>query len=1415
MNEHNFEQYQKRVDELGQALLDVIASVSIGNFDVEINIPEEIEIFSDLAVGLEFMIEDLRELASDKERSHLELEHKISERTRELETTLAGLQTPQQQFVEDEWQTYSLDKSSVNALTFSRESGIEEAQTWLPTMEKAVRGKTISHEANGQDLQSLALPIQLQDEVIGVIGFNRKNDETWTPRDIATVEAIAEQVGLALENQRLFDRTQAALAEADTLYKATSELNIAQNYTDILNALQKYSAMGQRAASVQLFLFGKAVSLNEKPGQIAMIAQVPEQPASQLPVHVSAENAGSLIDSILSPDRIVQVDNFNQDGLLASQAIAAEASAASFIPLVVAGNWIGYISCVYQAAEYFSEDEHRRTSALSSQASVAIQNLRSIDLAEQRAREAQKRSEELALINRVVSSVAAAPDLRESLKLIAEELNMAVTVDETGIALFNPAGTLLTTIAFESKLTDLPSMAGTEIPIAENTPVMQVMNTRKALVIRADAATEPSPLHEILEIRKYKTLLLMPLITGNEVIGIIFMGLQSADEEFKNEEMRLAETILLQASTAIQNSRLLDQTQAALTETASLYQANKDLNAVQSHGDILHVLQQHTLLGQNAIYNGIFLFDTPWTITTPPSSLTPISQWAQDESRLLLDTPISFSEWPRGEDFLKSDSLRIIKNLNGDPRISGAFRDLFIETHHANMVISAPLAVAGRWVGQIFASYPAVIEFPESEQRRLIALSGQAAIAIENIGLLEETSRRANQLETAADIAQQSSSTLDTDALLNRAVNLIRERFGFYHSSIFLLEDDQAYVAASTGEAGRQLVETKHSLPVEQGRSIIGHVCHTGEPLIVNDITQNPTHKPHPLLQETRAEVGIPLKIGPRVIGALDVQSLKSNIFTEDDVAVLQTLADQIAIALENARSYELSQQAVEEIREVDRLKSEFLANMSHELRTPLNSIIGFSRVIIKGIDGPITDLQKQDLEAIHHSGQHLLDMINNILDVSKIEAGKMEIHIEEVQLIDVIDSVMATTRGLVKEKPIQLINNTPEQLPVVNADRTRVRQILLNLLQNAVKFTDEGSIIVDIERVSDQESQAPFLKVIVTDTGIGIAQEDQDKLFERFSQVDSSLTRKVGGTGLGLSITKHLVEMQGGEIQVASTVGEGSSFWFTLPIALEDEAKNPELDDEILPGAKIILSIDDDENVIDLYKRYLQPHGFHVIPITNPGNINEQILSANPFAVTLDIMMPNIDGWQVIEEIKSNPETARIPVIICSIVEDRDRAYQLGAVDYLVKPILEDEMVESLKRLKFSQEKDFHEVLVIDDDPNVFQLVEIALRNEAGYKLTYANGGFAGLEILKENQPSVVILDLVMPDLDGFSILETMQGDPLLRDIPVIIFTAADLSDEEREKIAKTKRDVLKKDVFKGEQLINILETTLNNLSE
>ncbi len=413
-----------------------------------------------------------------------------------------------------------------------------------------------------------------------------------------------------------------------------------------------------------------------------------------------------------------------------------------------------------------------------------------------------------------------------------------------------------------------------------------------------------------------------------------------------------------------------------------------------------------------------------------------------------------------------------------------------------------------------------------------------------------------------------------------------------------------------------------------------------------------PIHRPNPLLPETRSEAAIPLRVGGRTIGAIDLQATEIDAFTPDDIAVLQTLADQIAIAIDNARSYELAQQAINEMRELDRLKSQFLANMSHELRTPLNSIIGFSRVILKGIDGPITELQDQDLNAIYNSGQHLLRLINDILDLSKIDAGKMELAFEDVNVSELLQSVIPTANGLIKEKPLKLEQNITPNLPIVHADATRLRQVLINLLSNAAKFTDEGTITIFAESQTAESGQ-PEVVIKVTDTGPGISEEDQKKLFQAFSQVDSSPTRKTGGTGLGLSISKRLIELHGGRIDVISEVGKGSTFYFTLPIP--STAPTQDFND-IQPEGKTILAVEDDNQIIGLYERYLKPQGYKVVGLTDPTQALSRARQLKPFVITLDIMMPGKDGWSVLAELKKDPVTRDIPVFICSILEEEEK---------------------------------------------------------------------------------------------------------------------------------------------------------------
>lgn len=544
-----------------------------------------------------------------------------------------------------------------------------------------------------------------------------------------------------------------------------------------------------------------------------------------------------------------------------------------------------------------------------------------------------------------------------------------------------------------------------------------------------------------------------------------------------------------------------------------------------------------------------------------------------------------------------------------------------------------------------------------------------------------------------------------------------------------------------------------------------GRVLHPLPPTSPGDLPEEPEIKD--------GRLRIPIRWGGRTLGILEFDARPNGEpWDENDRALASELSEHLALAIQDAMAYQLMQQALEELRHVDQLKSQFLANMSHELRTPLNSIIGFSRVILKGIDGPLTEQQEQDLQAIHQAGQHLLGLINDILDLSKIEAGKMELSLSEVDLAEILRAVLSTAEGLIKDKPIELWLDLPPELPKVRADSIRVRQIVLNLVSNAAKFTDQGRIGISARTRIHQGMEE--IVINVSDTGRGISAEDQAKLFQPFAQVEAPSTRTAGGTGLGLSICRHLVELHGGSIWVESEPGKGSTFSFSLPV------RPVEADERSQPPppqvAVVAHSEQSGDSLLQLARRAKVSAAY--VP---PGSLEATIASAPPKLLVVDPSIPDEQLWHSITDLKERPQTRWIPVLPVTFLPD-GKGLDLGVADILTKP-LRAEDAQYLAR-RFPQLKKGNLLIIDHQEQDAKRLKEWFSPHVRG-AVRLAHSALGGLMEARKQSPDLFILNLFMPRADGFRMMDAILVDERTRGRPVVLLLPPALTPTQIQQLA------------------------------
>ena len=535
---------------------------------------------------------------------------------------------------------------------------------------------------------------------------------------------------------------------------------------------------------------------------------------------------------------------------------------------------------------------------------------------------------------------------------------------------------------------------------------------------------------------------------------------------------------------------------------------------------------------------------------------------------------------------------------------------------------------------------------------------------------------------------------------------------------------------------------------------------------------------------------------------------------------------EQLNIGLEEkvqARTEELQRQQGQlqevnlQLEIANRHKSEFLANMSHELRTPLNAIIGFSEVLLDKMFGDLNAKQEEYLDDILSSGRYLLSLINDILDLSKVEAGMLELELGTFDLRQLLEGslVMVKERALAHGMTLSL--EIADDVDTLTGDERKVKQVLFNLLSNAVKFTPDGGKVGITASMADA-----VVQVAVWDTGVGIAADDQQRIFEEFQQVGQGLAGKTEGTGLGLTLARKFVELHGGTIWVESTLGQGSTFTFTLPVGgaesqatlpavQEDAARAQERTFEPASAGPLVLVVEDDSKGADLLRIYLSEAGYTVEVARDGAEGLEKIRQLAPAAVVLDILLPKLDGWAFLTQVKADPVTREVPVIIVSIIDQKGKGFALGAADYLIKPVQKDDLLRTLRAFSLTAKMQTApvKILAIDDDPKAVELLAAVLEPE-GFRILRAYGGEAGLEIARAEQPDLIILDLLMPEMNGFEVLDHLAQSSVTRRLPVILFTLKQLTAEEQQRVQGRIACLAQKEAFNQQEFVGLVKEAL-----
>ena len=713
-------------------------------------------------------------------------------------------------------------------------------------------------------------------------------------------------------------------------------------------------------------------------------------------------------------------------------------------------------------------------------------------------------------------------------------------------------------------------------------------------------------------------------------------------------------------------------------------------------------------------------------------------------------------------------------------------------------ILGAPMVVDDEVVGTLTVWRNEVDPFDERAEDLLTTFAEQAAVALRHVELFgavesrsAELARKVDQLEALAEVGEAISSTLVADEVLTTIVSHAVQLSGTDGGSLMEYDESTGLFGVRTAYGtSPAVVDALRAAEIHIDSTWVGRAARNREVLQIADLdAEPPPLDPHLVVLHTagwRSLVAIPLVRPDRVVGALVVRRKSVGSFSDETCELLAAFASQSAVALTNARLYQQLERQSLELAEASRHKSEFLASMSHELRTPLNAVIGFSEVLLERMFGELNERQEDYLKDNYSAGRPLHALLGDNLDQSKIEAGRMELDPTTFPMDDVLAQAISLVRERAALHGIRLTLESPHALGAVTADELRLKQVLLNLLSNAVKFTSDGGSI-DVRAWRDGDD----VEVTVTDTGIGIDPADQERIFDSFQQGERSASSSEG-TGLGLTLSRRIIELHGGRLWVSSNPGEGSTFGISIPQPRAAAPSDPEerwmVGDASSSGPTIVV-IEDDPRSAELIELHLRAAGLRVlVAVTGEAGL-ELVRAEHPVAVVLDIHLPGMNGWEVLTELKSDPVTAAVPVVVVSVEPERGRGFALGATEYLVKPVSGEHLLAAVTRLlpqrptEDDVDTDRLSVVVVDDDPLALKLVRSTLE-PLGWEVHTCAGGQQAADVVRAVSPSVVVMDLLMPQVDGFAVIDELRPERDSEGPPIVVLTAKSLTPQDRSRL-------------------------------